>query len=111
MNRLWISAPAILLLISGCSSHYRGVQCQGDIKSLAGQPLGATSALIEDRYNSFSVAMPQEKVESGTLQSADRSLYIPSAVTTEGYLAQRVSDKKFTLIDSRKDRWITYTCP
>ncbi|WP_213991041.1 hypothetical protein [Sodalis sp. dw_96] len=106
-------APAIFLLISGCSSNYRGVECQGEIKSLAGRPLGSTSAMIMDRYNSFTVTMPQEKakVESGMLHSTDRTLYIPSAVTTEGFLAQRVSDKKFAIIDSRQDKWITYTCP
>ena len=111
MNRSWMLAPATFLLISACSSDYRGVECPGEIKTLTGQPLGNTSALIIDRYNSFTVTMPEAKIESGMLHSADRTQYIPSAVTREGWLAQRVSDKKFTIIDSRQDRWITYICP
>ncbi|XBS68409.1 hypothetical protein ABK905_16945 [Acerihabitans sp. KWT182] len=99
------------LLIAACSSNYRGVECQGEVKSLAGQPVGMTRALIIDRYASFTITTAQGSVESGMLHSADRTQFIPSAVTREGFLAQRVSDKKFTLINSRQDQWITYTCP
>lgn len=98
-------------MISACSSDYKGVECQGEIKSLTGQPLGNTGALIIDRFNSFTVTMPQMNVESGMLHSADRAVYIPSAVTREGFLAQRLSDKKFTLIDAQQNKWITFICP
>ncbi|MEN3261225.1 hypothetical protein AAH678_21275 [Sodalis endosymbiont of Spalangia cameroni] len=99
------------LLLSACASHYRGVECRGEIKTLAGQPLGVTQALIIDRFNSFSVAMPKMTVESGPLKSTDRNKYLPSAVTREGFLAQRVSDHKFSIINAPANQWVSYTCP
>jgi hypothetical protein len=111
MNLLPMTIPALLALVTACSSGYKGVECQGEIKNLAGQPLEKTTALIIDRFDSFTVTLPKMQVDSGALHSTDRTLYIPSAVTREGFLAQRVSDKKFTLVDASHDRWITYTCP
>lgn len=99
------------LLLDACASQYRGVECRGEIKTLAGQPLGVTQALIIDRFTSFSVAMPKMTVESGPLKSTDRHKYIPSAVTREGYLAQRVSDHKFSIINAPENKWVPYTCP
>ena len=102
---------ATALLLCACSSRYQGVECQGKIRHLSGQPIGDTNALIIDRFNSFSVTTADGKVESGMLFSADRTQYIPSSVTREGLLAQRLSDKQFSIINASADQWITYTCP
>ncbi|TKI08370.1 hypothetical protein FCN80_04075 [Martelella alba] len=102
---------ATVLLLSACSSTYKGIECRGEIKRLSGQPLGETQALIIDHFSSFTVTTAGQTVNSGMLHSADRTQYIPSAMTREGFLAQRLSDKRFSIVDAAGDRWTTYTCP
>jgi len=106
--QLTVLAGAIAL--AGCSTDYQGKQCVGKVESLSGQPLGQTQALVIDRFNSFTVTTSQTKIDSGTLKTSDRTLYLPAAVTREGYLAQRLSDNRFCLIDSPKNQMVTYTC-
>ncbi|KOC91974.1 hypothetical protein NG42_03705 [Winslowiella iniecta] len=108
MVRLTVLAGAIAL--AGCSSDYQGKECVGKVESLSGQPLGQTQALVIDRFSSFTVTTSQAKIDSGTLRTTDRTLYLPAAVTREGYLAQRLSDNRFCLIDSPNNQMITYTC-
>ncbi|MFK8258471.1 hypothetical protein ACFL9S_11870 [Erwinia sp. AnSW2-5] len=104
--------PALLvLLLAACSSDYKGQQCPGEIQTLSGQSQGVTQAMIIDRFSSFSVALPDLKLDSGPLQSSDRQLYIPSATTQDGWLAQRISDHRFAIINAPKDQAITFTCP
>ncbi len=100
-----------LVALTACSSEYNGKECQGKIRSLSGQPIGTTQALIIDKFTSFTVATPDKELDSGRLFSTDRMKYIPAAVTEEGFLAQRVSDNQFSIINAPQDRWITYTCP
>jgi hypothetical protein len=101
------------LAISACSSNSsdKGMTCHGEIRSLSGQPIGETNALIIDNVNSFSVTMPTMTVDSGILYSSDRTQFLPTAVTAQGFLAQRLSDKKFSLVNAQQDQWITYFCP
>lgn len=101
----------LVLLLTACSSDYQGQQCPGEIQTLSGQPLGGTQAMIIDRFSSFSVALPDLRLDSGPLQSRDRQLYIPSATTPDGWLAQRISDHRFAIINAPKDQAITFTCP
>lgn len=104
--------PAVLiLLLAACSSDYKGVECNGQRQSLEGQPLGSVQGLVVDRFNSFSVTLPDLKLDSGALQSTNRELYIPSAVTRDGWLAQRVSDRQFSIINSPQNQMITFSCP
>lgn len=93
-----------------CSSGPQGVECPGNVASIYGQENNATRGTVFDLVNSFSVATDDIKVESGPLHSTDRTRYIPAAVTKEGYLAQRLSDRQFRLIDPQQDRMITWTC-
>ncbi|WP_455811778.1 hypothetical protein [Pseudomonas graminis] len=104
--------PALLvLLLAACSSDYKGQACPGEIQTLSGQPQGIVQAMIIDRFSSFSVELPDFKLDSGPLQSSDRQLYIPSATTPDGWLAQRISDHRFAIINAPKDQAITFTCP
>ncbi|QHM70772.1 hypothetical protein [Mixta intestinalis] len=98
------------LLLAACSSSPPGVECAGSVATLYGEETATTHGTIFDLVNSFSVANEKVKVESGPLHSNDRSRYIPAAVTKEGYLAQRISDRQFRLIDPQQDKMITYTC-
>ncbi|PNS13698.1 hypothetical protein COO59_00250 [Mixta theicola] len=97
-------------LLAACSSGPQGVECPGKVASIYGQESAVTHATVFDLVSSFSVATEDAKVESGPLHSADRTRYIPAAVTKEGYLAQRLSAKQFRLIDPRQDQMITWTC-
>ncbi|WP_437612097.1 hypothetical protein [Erwinia sp. V71] len=110
IKRSRISIIASVLVLAGCTSDYQGTECTGQVESLSGVPLGQTQALIIDRFNSFSVTTAQGTIHSGTLHSSDRRLYFPSAVTREGYLAQRLSAHRFCLINSPQDQMVTYTC-
>lgn len=101
----------LLLLLSGCSSTPEGVVCPGEVATIYGQPLGRTQGRIFDLVNSFSVSKDDVKVESGALQSLDRFQYAPSAVTREGYYAQRLSAQQFRLINPYQNVMITWTCP
>lgn len=111
MKRIVMSMA--FLAISACTSNSgdKGVACHGEIKSLSGQPIGETNALIIDNVDSFIVAMPAMTIDSGTLYSSDRTQFFPSAVTAQGFLAQRLSNKKFSLVNAPQDQWITYFCP
>ncbi|WP_158783782.1 hypothetical protein [Pantoea sp. BAV 3049] len=102
---------AITLLLSACSSGEKGMTCEGKIQTLTGQPLGNIEGTIVDRFTSFSVASSGLKLESGPLQSSDRQQYIPSAVSREGWLAQRLSDTRFSIINAPQDKMITFSCP
>ncbi len=100
-----------MALLTGCSSSPKGVECPGEVSTLYGQSLGQTQGTIFDLVTSFSVSRDGASVQSGPLQSQDRFQYIPSAVTREGYYAQRLSDKQFRLINPYQDTLITWTCP
>lgn len=97
-------------LLAACSSGQQGVECPGKVATIYGQETAATRATVFDLVSSFSVADDDVKVESGPLHSTDRTRYIPAAVTKEGYLAQRISDRQFRLIDPQQDKMITWTC-
>lgn len=97
-------------LLAACSSGPQGVECPGKVATIYGQETAATRATVFDLVSSFSVADNDVKVESGPLHSTDRTRYIPAAVTKEGYLAQRISDRQFQLIDPQQDKMITWTC-
>ncbi|RWR01871.1 hypothetical protein ED28_09525 [[Pantoea] beijingensis] len=98
------------LALVACSSDYRGKECTGKIENLQGQPLGETRAKIIDRFTSFTITSDGGNVDSGPLHSKDRRLYFPSAVTQEGFYAQRLSDQQFGLINAPKNQVIIYTC-
>lgn len=98
------------LLVAGCSSSQRGMQCQGEVKTLPGQSIGQTSAIIVDNIYAFTVVLPKNRIESGLLRSADHQRYVPSAVTKEGYLAQRLSSSSFCIIDADKNQYTLYRC-
>lgn len=99
-----------MLLLTGCSSSPRGMQCSGEVKTLPGQSIGQTSAVIVDNIYAFTVVMPKKRIESGLLHSMDNKLYVPSAVTKEGYLAQRLSKNSFCIIDADKNQYTLYQC-
>ncbi|MFS2223944.1 hypothetical protein [Pantoea sp. B65] len=110
MKLLQITLVVGTLALTACSADYQGRECVGKVQSLSGQPLGQTQALVIDRFDSFTVTTADKSIHSGPLQTADRRLYLPSAVTREGYLAQRLSDNSFCLIDSPKNQMVTYIC-
>lgn len=100
-----------ITLLAGCASGPKGVECAGEVSSIYGQPMGHTQATIFDLVSAFTVSRDGVNVQSGTLQSQDRFKYVPSAVTAEGYYAQRLSDKQFRLINPHENTMITWTCP
>ncbi|AUX72037.1 hypothetical protein [Erwinia pyrifoliae] len=100
-----------VLVLSACSSNEQGKICVGKVETLSGQPLGMLQGRIIDRFSSFSVNLPSLKLDSGPLHSNDRQLYIPTAVTEDNWLTQRISDHRFALINASKDQAITLTCP
>lgn len=100
-----------LLLLTGCSSTPKGIDCPGEVSTIYGQPMGYTQARIFDLVNAFSVSRDNVTVNSGTLRSSDRFQYVPSAVTAEGFTAQRLSAKQFRLINPYQNTLITWTCP
>lgn len=106
-----ILLPSLVFLLAACSSDYKGQSCPGEIQTLSGQPKGVTQAMIIDRFSSFSVELPDLRLDSGPLLSSDRQLYIPSATTPDGWLAQRISDHRFAIINAPQDQAITFTCP
>jgi len=108
---LRLSTLMALFLLAGCSSTPKGVDCPGEVASLSGQSMGHTQARIFDLVNAFTVTRDDVTVNSGALHSTDRFLYVPSAVTSEGFTAQRLSDKQFRLINPYQDALITWTCP
>lgn len=100
-----------LLMLTGCSSGKGGMHCEGKTETLTGQSLGVTDGEIIDRFTSFKVMMDKLELESGSLWSADPQKYVPSAVTKEGWMAQRLSDTRFSVINARQDKVITFSCP
>lgn len=105
---LWL---LLLLLLTACSGTQPGQQCNGQRETLSGQPLGATQGRVVDRFTSFSVILPELSLDSGPLHSTDHQLYVPSAVTADGWLAQRVSDQRFSIINAPQNLMITFICP
>lgn len=108
---LRLSFLLTLFLLAGCSSTPKGVDCPGEVATLYGQSLGHTEGRIFDLVNSFSVARDGVTLSSGALHSTDRFRYVPSAVTPEGFYAQRLSDQQFRLINPARNTMITWTCP
>jgi hypothetical protein len=107
---LRLSIVTLILILSGCASGPKGVECPGEVSSIYGQAMGKTQGTIFDLVNAFTVTKDDVTVKSGTLQSLDRFKYVPSAVTREGYYAQRLSDKQFRLINPYQNTEITWTC-
>lgn len=99
------------LLLAGCASGPQGVTCRGDLSTLDGKTLGQSTAKVFDLVNAFSVSNDDVTVESGPLHSNDRLRWIPSAVTKEGYYAQRLSSHQFRLINPYQDNQVTWQCP
>ena len=108
-SRVPFPLSLLVLLVTGCSSP-QGMQCEGEVKTLPGHPIGMTSAVIVDNTFAFSVLMPKQRIESGLLHSADSSRYVPSAVTKEGYLAQRLSNNTFCIINPERNEYTIYHC-
>ena len=108
---LRITVVLTLLLLAGCSSTPKGVDCPGEVATIYGQSMGQTQARIFDLVNAFTVTRDGVAVKSGTLHSSDRFQYVPSAVTPEGFTSQRLSDKQFRLINPYQNTMITWTCP
>lgn len=100
-----------LLILAGCSSGKKSMVCEGKVQTLSGQNKGTVSGKIVDLFSSFSVETDDLHLESGPLQSFDRQKYIPSAVTREGWLVQRLSDTRFSIINAPQDMMITFSCP
>ncbi|MFC0142151.1 hypothetical protein ACFFJN_19580 [Erwinia mallotivora] len=100
-----------LLILAGCSSGKKSMVCEGKVQTLSGQNKGTVSGKIVDLFSSFSVETDDLRLESGPLQSSDRQKYIPSAVTREGWLVQRLSDTRFSIINAPQDMMITFCCP
>lgn len=102
-----------LMLLSGCSSDNHSMACHGKMETLAGAPLGNVEGRVTDRFTSFrlTLSQPELALESGPLRSSDPRQYIPSAVTKEGWLAQRLSDTRFSVIGAPQDRMIILSCP
>ncbi|GAA0468604.1 MULTISPECIES: hypothetical protein [Tatumella] len=107
----YLLMAAVLVLITGCTSQPRGRLCDGEVSSLYGQNLGRSNAWVFDQVNYFTVSKNAVRINSGPLISADRQLYIPAAVTAEGYYAQRLGDNRFRLINSPQNLMVTWTCP
>lgn len=110
LRKKGLVAAAILLLMA-CSSGNQGMICQGKVQTLDGRDVSVVEGKIIDRYASFSVSLPDLKLESGTLHSSDRRQYVPSAVTKEGWLAMRLSDTRFMVVNAPLDKVITFDCP
>lgn len=104
------AALCCALLLLGCSATDNGMSCVGEVKTLAGQSVGRSSAVIVDRFRAFTVITPDARIESGPLYSADSVRFIPSAVTKEGFMAQRLSANTFCIIDPHKNEYVTYYC-
>ena len=108
---LRITVVLTLILLAGFSSTPKGVDCPGEVATIYGQSMGQTQARIFDLVNAFTVTRDGGAVKSGTLHSSDRFQYVPSAVTPEGFTAQRLSDKQVRLINPYQNTMITWTCP
>jgi len=106
-----ISVAAALVLLTACSGGEQGMICQGNLQTLDGRNLGDLEGKIVDRFTSFSVTLPEKVVESGPLHSADRQQYVPAAVTKEGWLAMRLSDTRFMVVNAPQDKVFTFSCP
>lgn len=109
---LWrCTAIAAFALLAGCSSGEPAMVCQGQLQTLDGRMLSNLDGEIVDRFSSFRVTLPDGVVESGPLHSADRQKYVPSAVTQGGWLALRLSDTRFMVVNAPQDKVFTFSCP
>ncbi len=107
---LRLTVFTFITLLAGCASGPKGVECSGEVSNIYGQPMGQTRATIFDLVSAFTISRDGARVQSGILQSLNRFKYVPSAVTPEGFYAQRLSDKQFRLINPHEDTMITWTC-
>ncbi len=110
MSKLFCLAVALCLL-AGCSHHPYGRLCSGEVSSLTGTVTGHSQAWIFDEIHDFTITYDGLTVRSGQLKTRDPALYIASATTAEGFMAQRLSPDRFRLIDAAQDRMITWSCP
>ncbi|WP_241578213.1 hypothetical protein [Rosenbergiella nectarea] len=101
----------MMVLLSACSHKPYGRLCPGEVSTLSGQVTGQSQAWVFDEIQRFTVTDHGTTMQSGYLHSANRSLYIPSATTSEGFLAQRLSTDRFRIIDPGHDAMVTWTCP
>ncbi|WP_214235811.1 hypothetical protein [Rosenbergiella gaditana] len=101
----------IAFILAGCSHKPYGRSCPGEVSTLSGQVTGHSQAWVFDEIQRFTVTDEGTTVHSGYLHSANRALYVPSATTSEGFLAQRLSTDRFRLIDASQDTMVTWTCP
>ncbi|MBT0716819.1 hypothetical protein HGT71_00755 [Rosenbergiella epipactidis] len=111
MMRGMIYVVPLFLLLSACSHKPYGRLCPGEISTLSGQVTGRSQAWVFDEIQRFTVTDNGTTVQSGYLHSVNRSLYVPSATTSEGFLAQRLSTDRFRIIDAGQDAMVTWTCP
>ncbi|MBT0726564.1 hypothetical protein [Rosenbergiella australiborealis] len=106
-----IHLVAVSLFLTGCSHKPYGRLCPGEVSTLNGKVTGHSSAWVFDEIQHFSVTHKSNTVNSGYLKSADPSLYVPSATTAEGFMAQRLSPDRFRLIDAEQNEMVTWNCP
>lgn len=102
---------AAVMVLSGCAGGEKGLSCQGSASTLEGRPLEGVEGTVVDRFNSFRAEFDDTTVESGPLQSRDPQQYIPSAVSSNGWLAQRLSDTRFSVINAQQNKMVTFSCP
>lgn len=107
----FVRLVSIVLLLTGCSHHPYGRLCSGEVASLSGKVIGYSQAWIFDEIQRFSMTRDGVTVKSGELKTTNPKLYVPSATTQEGFMAQRLSPDRFRLIDASKDTMITWSCP
>lgn len=110
MRGMFYLGPLIVLL-SACSHKPYGRLCSGEVSTLSGQVTGQSQAWVFDEIQRFTVTDKGATVQSGYLHSTNRSLYIPSATTAQGFMAQRLSTDRFRIIDPARDAMVTWTCP
>ncbi len=110
MTHCGLLLACLLTLLTGCRSA-PGITCPAHRETLSGEPLGDIEGRIIDRVNSFILILPQLQLESGTLRSSDPARYIPSAVTRDGWLLQRISAQRFSAINAPQNMMMTFNCP
>lgn len=111
LRMVYLRCLLIGLCLTGCQSTPRGVPCLGVVETLYGEQLGQSKAMIEDNLTQFVVRRNGTVLSTGPLYSRDPQHYIPTATTDEGLVAQRMSARRFRLIDPQQERMVTWTCP
>ncbi len=101
----------LVTVIAGCSSSPKGRWCEGEVSTLQGEPRGRTAAWIADQDTHFTLTRDKISIDSGLLTSSDPGRYLPSAVTLQGYYAQRLTADRFRLIDAPLNLMVTWQCP